>query len=251
VETTPSKVASHYLTDAFSDRSSTGPPTQVDLEDASKSTVTEPFIKSEFPEKSQLPLGDSSVLLKQDFVYLGPGLKSEDGKLNLVQKPLKTPANASSSYPIKIVRGTSETGTKKRARVDSDGRKRDEKLGETGKRSHLIASKALESSSEKIVLPSRISKTKKISSKTWKREALRGIQSWLEDGGSGLSNSLGLVLLASSLPLQQLIARTPTSIEGNHDYSIYRNQFWANLNVVIASRRIQITVFSFSQRPWR
>jgi hypothetical protein len=135
------------------------------LEDASKSTVTEPFIKSEFPEKSQLPLGDSSVLLKQDFVYLGPGLKSEDEKLNLVQKPLKNSANASSSYPIKIVRGTSETGTKKRVRVDSDGRKRDEKLGETGKRSRLIASKALESSSEKIVLPSRISKTKKICSK--------------------------------------------------------------------------------------
>ena len=134
------------------------------MEYGGKTTVTEPFVKPEFPKKSQSRLGDSSVLLKQDFVYLGVGLKSGDEKQDLVQKPLQNPANTSPSYPIKIVKGTAETGAQKRARADSDGRMRDEKSGETEKRSRLTASKS-PVGSEKIVLPSRISNTEKISSK--------------------------------------------------------------------------------------
>jgi hypothetical protein len=90
-------------------------------------------------------------------------LKSKDEKLRLVQNTLQNPANTSST-PIKIFTGSSETRPQKRARLDS-GRKRDEKFGERVKRRRLIASKTLESDGEKASLPPRTSKTKRISNK--------------------------------------------------------------------------------------
>jgi hypothetical protein len=162
-ETNKSQFTSHGPKNSSPKLASTGPPTQVGLEAVIKAPVAEPFIKSEFPEKSLLPLGESSVLPKEDFVYLSPGLKSKDEKLRLVQNTLQNPANTSST-PIKIFTGSSETRPQKRARLDS-GRKRDEKFGERVKRSRLIARKTLESDGEKASLPPRTSKTKRISNK--------------------------------------------------------------------------------------
>ncbi|KIM92854.1 hypothetical protein OIDMADRAFT_62169 [Oidiodendron maius Zn] len=95
LETTRSNL--HHPTDTFSDRPISCPPTQVGMEYGGKTTVAEPFVKSEFPEKSQPRLGDSSVLPKQDFICLGLRWKSGDEKLDLVQKPLQNPANTSPS----------------------------------------------------------------------------------------------------------------------------------------------------------
>lgn len=163
-ETTVSQFTSHIPTNSSPDPSATSSSNHVGMEAVVKAPVAEPFVKSEFPEKSQLPLGDSSVLLKQDFVYLGPGSENEDDKLSLFKPSLQNPANAS-SHLIKTVRDSSETLTKKRARVSNDDGKDDEKLREIEKRSRVILSKTLGSDGEKSSVPSRMLKAKKILSK--------------------------------------------------------------------------------------
>jgi hypothetical protein len=143
--------------------SSTDSSNHIDFATTSEDLVSEPCIKSELPEQSQLPLCPPSVLLKENSVYLEPGLKNEDDKLGPLNKTL--PISPDITYPIKVVLNSSETSTKKRARAGNGGEESNETSREIGKRNRMLLSKQAWSDGAKTPLPPKILKSKKMSSK--------------------------------------------------------------------------------------